>query len=235
MFSERKKAMTAAQSDPSATEGIIEEDLTVPARDGFAIPVRTYKPRAPPSDGSPLVVFIHGGGFCIGGLEGEEFNCRQFVKRLGCVCVNVDYRLAPEHPFPTPVLDGWDAVKWAAANASELGANPSKGFIVGGTSAGGNIAAVIGHLARDERLSPPITGLSLLIPVVTDHNLKNIDKEYAKEITSYEQNKDAPVLSLQSVELFMCKFAPPTLLRLSLTLSNSELQGRSNVTSLQPF
>jgi acetyl esterase/lipase len=234
-YSEKKRAMTAAQSDSSATEGIKEEDFTVPARDGFAIPVRTYKPKSPPADGSPLVVFIHGGGFAIGGLEGEELNCRLFVKQLGCVCVNVDYRLAPEHPFPTPVFDSWDAVKWAAAHASELGANPSKGFIVGGTSAGGNISAVIGHLARDEKLSPPITGLSLLIPAVADHTLKHVDEEYAKEIKSYEQNKDAPILSLQSVELFMCKCAQCPLCILLLTLGGSELQTRSYFTSFQPL
>jgi acetyl esterase/lipase len=203
MLFERKKAMTAAQSDASATAGIKEEDFTIPARDGFPIPIRTYKPESPPAGGSPLVVFIHGGGFVIGGLEGEELNCRLFVQKLGCVCVNVDYRLAPEYPFPTPVQDGWDAVKWAAANASKLGADPSKGFIVGGTSAGGNIAAVAGHLARDEKLSPPVTGLALLIPALADHTLKNIDEKYAKEIISYEQNKDAPVLPMKSVELFM--------------------------------
>lgn len=55
---------------------------------------------------------LHGGGFCLGGLENEELNCRNFAEKLGAVCVNVDYRLAPEHPFPAAVDDSWDALKW---------------------------------------------------------------------------------------------------------------------------
>jgi acetyl esterase/lipase len=203
MMYERKKALTAAQSD--GAEGVVEEDLTIPARDGFPIPIRTYKPTSPPSSGSPLVVMYHGGGFAIGGLEGEELNCRLFVQELGCVCVNVDYRLAPENPFPTPVQDGWDALKWAAKNYGKLGADPSKGFIVGGTSAGGNISAVMGHLARDEKLQPPLTGLALLIPALLDHTMEHVEPKYKKEIGSYEQNKDAPILNLKAIELFMGK------------------------------
>ena len=55
---------------------------------------------------------LHGGGWCLGGLENEELNCRNFAQQLGCVCLNVDYRLAPEHPFPAAVNDSWDALKW---------------------------------------------------------------------------------------------------------------------------
>ena len=74
--------------------------------------------------------------------------------------MNVDYRLAPEAPFPAAPNDAWDALTWAAANAKEvLGADPSKGFIVCGTSAGGNLTDVVAHLARDEKLNPPLTGL----------------------------------------------------------------------------
>lgn len=203
LLSDRKKALTAAQGGAHGVENVIEEDSTVSAQDGYAIPIRTYRPTVPSTDGRPLIIFIHGGGFVLGGLENEELNCRLFVQKLGAVCVNVDYRLAPEHPFPAPVLDSWAVVKWAATNAKALGADLSKGFIVGGTSAGGNISAVIGHLARDEALSPPLTGLALLIPALTDHTLQDIDKEYADQIISYEQNKDAPVLSMKSVELFM--------------------------------
>jgi acetyl esterase/lipase len=233
MLFDRKKAMTAAASDSSLTQGVKEEDITVPARDGYNIPVRTYKPESPPAGGSPLIVFYHGGGFVIGGLEGEELNCRLFVQKFGCVCVNVDYRLAPEHPFPTPVLDSWDVTKWAAANASKLGADPSKGFIVGGTSAGGNISAVIGHLARDEKLSPPLTGIALLIPAVTDHRLENIDEEYKKEIISYEQNRDAPILPMKSVELFMGTIIWEHLFTCHVAnCTNRQLQTRPKIASI---
>lgn len=93
-------------------EDVKEEDITVSARDGYPIPVRIYKPTPPPASGSPLVVFYHGGGFALGGLENEELNCRNFAQKLGCTCVNVDYRLAPEHPFPAAAEDSWDATKW---------------------------------------------------------------------------------------------------------------------------
>lgn len=111
MLSERKVTMTAAQGGDTVV-GVTEEDLTAPARDGYEIPVRIYRPEKAPAGGSPLIVFYHGGGFVIGGLENEVLNCRNFTNKFGAVCVNVDYRLAPEHPFPTPVNDSWDACKW---------------------------------------------------------------------------------------------------------------------------
>jgi len=82
--------------------------------------------------------------------------------------VNVGYRLAPEHKFPTAQTDCWDAVKWLAAHASELGADPTKGFIVGGISAGGTTSAVVSVLAAEEKLSPPITGQWLCAPSLMD-------------------------------------------------------------------
>jgi acetyl esterase/lipase len=207
MLVERKKAMTAAQSGPGVPADVAEEDTTIPARDGYKIPIRIYRPKAsPPASGSPLIVFLHGGGFCLGGLENEELNCRLFVQRFGAVAVNVDYRLAPEHPFPTPTRDSWDAVKWVAANAEKIGANPSKGFIVGGTSAGANQAIAISLLARDEKLSPPLTGVAALIPPVMDHEA--IPDEYKDEVISYKQNENAPILGLKAVEMFMSNYKP---------------------------
>jgi len=108
------------------------------------------------------------------------------------------------------LLRSWDATKWAAANASKIGADPSKGFIVGGTSAGGNIAAVVSHLARDEKLSPPLTGVCLLIPALADHSLKEFPEEYKHEIVSYKQNADAPILGQKSVDMFMDAYKPDT-------------------------
>jgi acetyl esterase/lipase len=94
----------------------------------------------------------------------------------------------------------------AAANAKKLGANPKKGFIIGGTSAGGNISAVLGLLARDEHLSPPLTGLCLLVPAVMDFNA--IPEEYKSEVISYQQNKDAPILGLAHVQKLMQIYKP---------------------------
>lgn len=145
------------------------------------------------SGGSPLAVIYHGGGWCIGGLENEELLCRLITSRLGFVSVNVDYRLAPEYQFPIPVEDCHDATKWAAANASSLGADPSKGFIISGTSAGGNMVAGVSHICRDEGLQPAITGCHLMIPALCFH--KYVPEKYKKDYRSWEQNKDAEILS----------------------------------------
>ena len=89
----------------------VEEDRQIPVRDGSSITVRIHSPKSPPKDGSPVFVVYHGGGFVLGGLDNEALLCRKFTE-LGGVAVNVDYRLAPEYPFPTPVNDAYDALKW---------------------------------------------------------------------------------------------------------------------------
>lgn len=105
-----QRSIAAAQDGDTA--GVVQEDTTAPARDGYKIPVRIYRPEKSPAGGSPLIVFYHGGGFALGDLELEELNCRNFTREFGAVVVNVDYRLAPEYPFPTPINDSWDACKW---------------------------------------------------------------------------------------------------------------------------
>lgn len=106
---ERKREMTALLLKDAS--GVEKRDLTVPARDGYQIPIRVYKPEGI-SSGVPLVQFTHGGGFCLGGLENEELLCHTFAKENGVVAVNVDYRLAPENVFPVAINDAWDVTKW---------------------------------------------------------------------------------------------------------------------------
>ena len=89
-----------------------EKDYTVPTRERAEIKVRLYTPNVDPGDGHPLFVMLHGGGYCLGGLDTEEITCRLLCLRLKVVVLNVDYRLAPEHPFPTGLNDSYDAVKW---------------------------------------------------------------------------------------------------------------------------
>ncbi|OCL04974.1 hypothetical protein AOQ84DRAFT_105538 [Glonium stellatum] len=206
----RRETLQAARGTADSA-GVIERDLSIPVRDGTRIRARSYSPEAADAGGRkeserPLVVMLHGGGFCIGTLELEETNCRLFAKEHGCVVVSAEYRKAPENPFPVPVEDAWDAVQWAASNASSLSANPSVGFIVGGTSAGGNLSAAIGLLARDLPLSPPLTGLLLIIPAVTD--FRAIPARFAPLIASYEQNRDAPILDQKAVDTFMTNYNP---------------------------
>ncbi|CAN9152289.1 unnamed protein product [Alternaria alternata] len=145
---------------PGPIPDLVQESLhDVPTRDGASIRVKVYQSVAgPPEDGSPLIMMYHEGGWSMGDLTDEDLNCRMFARDLRAVCVNVEYRLAPEHKFPTGVHDCYDALLWSLKNSATLNATPSRGLLVGGASAGGNIAAVLALLARDEKLSPPITG-----------------------------------------------------------------------------
>lgn len=172
-----------------------EQDIQIPARDGTTIPARTYTPvdkiTAPPK-GRPLYVAYHEGGWALGDLTDEDMNCRLYARDLGAVCVNVDYRLAPEHQFPVGIKDCWDALQWIAKHAYDLGANPKAGFIIGGASAGGNISAVLAHLARDEKLDPPLTGHHLVCPALLPPAY--VPEKYKHLYISYTENDHDPVL-----------------------------------------
>jgi acetyl esterase/lipase len=148
----------------------------------------------------------HGGGFTIGSPEGEERSCRNFVQALGAVCISAAYQLAPEHPFPGAPKSAWDSLRWAAANAKSFGADPSLGFVVGGTSAGGNLSAVLAHLARDEKLSPPLTGQYLSIPALLPPAV--VPEKYKEFYLSSTQNENAPVLPKGAIDMFMAAYKP---------------------------
>lgn len=175
--------------------------------DGTELRVRVYQPAEPPSDGSPLVVMYHGGGFCIGMPEGEEQTCRNLVQAFGVVCFSMQYRLAPQWKFPYAITDSWDALKWAAKNGKSFGADLGKGFVIGGTSAGANITAVLAHLARDEGLEPKLTGQYLAIPPVGNSE-GAIPEKYLDRWLSYEQNTKVPVLPVTAIDMFMRGYQP---------------------------
>ncbi|KAL4783538.1 AB hydrolase superfamily protein B1A11.02 [Aspergillus varians] len=201
--------MIAVARSVKPNPNVIETDRRVTVRDGSSIPVRLHSPRNPPAGGSPIFVMLHSGGYCIGGLNNRLQDCRMFVEKWGFVVVNIDYRLAPEHPFPTAVHDVFDVVKWTAANYEKIGANPSAGFIVGGNSTGATLGAVIALLARDEGLSPPLTGQLLSIPSVVDPSA--VPNEYKDEYLSREQNADAPYYLNQLNAVFQAAYkANPT-------------------------
>ncbi|KAH8635011.1 hypothetical protein IG631_10411 [Alternaria alternata] len=179
---------------PGPIPDLVQESLhDVPTRDGASIRVKVYQPVAgPPEDGSPLIMMYHEGGWSMGDLTDEDLNCRMFARDLRAVCVNVEYRLAPEHKFPTGVHDCYDALLWSLKNSATLNATPSRGLLVGGASAGGNIAAVLALLARDEKLSPPITGQYLCVPVLLPDT--NVPPSLASLYLSRTQSTNDPVL-----------------------------------------
>lgn len=175
-------------------EEVDESEHLVPVRDGFKVRVRIYVPRKKPAEGSPLIVGLHEGGWTRGDLSDEDQNCRLFARDLDAVCVNVEYRLAPEHPFPVGVNDCYDVVKWCASTAPStiLPADPRQGFIVGGASAGGNMSAVISQLGRDDGLSPPITGQYLCVPALLSANV--VPEKWKSEYRSRMESKEDPIL-----------------------------------------
>jgi acetyl esterase len=139
------------------------EDITLPGGDGQPRPARLY---APGHSALPVLLYLHGGGFVIGGLETHDSLCRQLALRSGVTVVALDYRLAPEHPFPAAVDDCWAAMKALAAAPTDLGLRPGP-IAVGGDSAGGTLAAVCALHARDIGLR---LALQLLItPGTTAH------------------------------------------------------------------
>jgi acetyl esterase len=140
------------------------EGLELPGPAG-AIPTRLYVPRGPVQRPRPLLVYYHGGGWVIGDLDTHDGLCRFLATHADVVVLSVDYRLAPEHPFPAAVEDALAAFEWASAHTGEIGADPAR-IAVGGDSAGGNLAAAVSLLARDG--DGPRPAMQLLIYPVTD-------------------------------------------------------------------
>jgi acetyl esterase len=144
------------------------QDLHIPAADGTPLPARLYGPVEPAHAGHlPVLLYLHGGGFCIGGLDTHDNLCRQLAARSGGAVLALDYRLAPEHPFPTAVDDAWAALRWLASEqARRLGLDSGR-IAVGGDSAGGTLAAVSAIHARDIGL--PLALQLLITPGTTAH------------------------------------------------------------------
>ena len=143
------------------------EDFAIPMRDGAMVPARLYAPAAfstseapfaPASSDRlpvallPVLVYFHGGGFTVGSIATHDILCRVLCARSGCAVVSVDYRLAPEHKFPTASNDAWDAVQYIAQHGAALGLDYRR-MALGGDSAGGTLAAACALMARDIGLS----------------------------------------------------------------------------------
>ena len=149
---------------------------------GISIPIRIY--RAPHLVGAldlPLVIFFHGGGWVIGDLDTHDELCREISARVDAIVIAVEYRLAPEHHFPTAIDDSLWATRWIATHARELGGDPSRMALVG-DSAGGNIAAVVSAESRgDDRLGVMLQ--VLIYPVVDNRS----ELERTRSVVEYGQ------------------------------------------------
>ncbi|HEY2333442.1 MAG TPA: alpha/beta hydrolase [Solirubrobacterales bacterium] len=140
------------------------ESLAIPGPGG-EMPARLYVALGTPRPPQPLLVYYHGGGWVIGDLDTHDGLCRFLAEHSGCRVLSVDYRLAPEHPFPAPVEDTVAAFAWAHEQAAQLGADPDR-IAVGGDSAGGNLATALCLQLRDS--GGPMPAMQLLLYPVTD-------------------------------------------------------------------
>ena len=182
------------------------EDLSITAPNSD-IPIRLYWPRQ--KEKLSVLVFYHGGGFAYGNLDTHDNLCRKLAKITDHLVVAVDYRLAPEHPYPAAIDDGYSALQWVADNIKQYQGNPGK-ISIAGESAGGNVAAVVAMMARD-RSGPTIHHQVLLYPMLeADHfesgsyhdlatgfmlttaSTKSFWRAYAGELTDWKEPYFSP-------------------------------------------
>jgi acetyl esterase len=170
-------------------------DHRAPGRGGD-IPVRLYVPHAAETPG-PLLVYFHGGGWVQGSIATHDASCRLLAHFSGVRVLSVDYRLAPEHPYPAAVEDAISAYAYAADHAATLGADPAR-LAVGGDSAGGNLAAVTALAARDDERLPDVAFQLLLYPVT----------DVVEQSASYATFPDGFLLTASGMEWFISKYLP---------------------------
>lgn len=140
--------------------GITIEERNVPGSDGAPdVPVIIFSPSGKPQN-APGLLYIHGGGFIMCSAKMFSADCERMVENVGCVIVSVDYRLAPENPFPAALDDCYAALRWMFASAQELGVDPTR-IAIGGESAGAGLTAAVALLARDRKEIKPTFQLLL--------------------------------------------------------------------------
>ena len=160
---------------------------------GGPIPLRLYRP----SEGVlPAFVFFHGGGWVVGDLDTHDVVCRQIARDAGAVVIAVDYRLAPENPFPAASDDAWSAVTWIEAHADQLGIDAAC-IAVGGDSAGGGLAAVVALMARDSRKLR--LALQVLVYPVVDLRAESV---------SYSKYAEGYLLTRAAMKWYIAQYAP---------------------------
>jgi acetyl esterase len=180
-----------------AAPDVAEAKLMLASGPAGPIVMRAYRPSGPAKDEVlPALVFFHGGGWVIGDLDTHDVFCRQLANGARCAVFSVDYRLAPEAPFPAAVEDCVAATRDVCGRAKELCIDPNR-VAVGGDSAGGNLAAVVSLIARDEG-SPKIC-FQLLIYPATDLRARH---------PSHQRNGEGYLLTKHTIRYFMEHYAP---------------------------
>jgi acetyl esterase len=176
-----------------APAAVTTTEYAIPGEDGRTIAARRYRP-AGGNEPLPLLVFFHGGGWTVGDLDCYDSLCRLLADRADCAVLSVDYRLAPEHPFPAAVHDAYEATRWAALHAEELGIDATR-IAVGGDSAGGNLAAVTALLSRD-REAPRLVFQLLIYPATDQRSERPSQRQFGRGY----------LLDLESIRYFQDKY-----------------------------
>jgi acetyl esterase len=195
MSPEQARALSGlmgAMDQPPEVAAVEDRVIAGPACD---LAVRIYTPDAPAP--RPVVAFFHGGGFVICSVDTHDGLARRLANAIGAVVVSVEYRLAPECRFPGPAEDCYAATVWAHEHAVELGGDPAR-LIVAGDSAGGNLAAVVTHMARDLG-APPIACQALIYPVI----------DAACDAPSYTENAEGYFLTASGMRWFWAHYLGP--------------------------
>ncbi len=187
---ERQRLTLLPEKPPVA----VTYQLSIPSDYG-PIPARFYR-ATKDKKSCPLLVYFHGGGFMVGSLALYDTACRRLAVAGNCAVLSVDYRLAPETPFPGAVLDAYAATRWASDNAELLNIEPAK-IAVGGDSAGGNLAAVVAQMAKDSKEFA--VALQVLIYPMTDQS---------REYQSYQRNAKGYMLTTAALHWFMDNYVP---------------------------
>ncbi|MDR7303968.1 alpha/beta hydrolase [Haloactinomyces albus] len=163
------------------------------AEDGFSVPIRVLVPHDQPRG---LILYFHGGGWVIGAIDEFDTLGRRLAQRTGCAVALVDYRLAPEHRYPTAVRDAWASVQWADEHLEQL-AGSRLPLIVSGDSSGGNLAAVVAHRAHEQ--GGPDISLQVLVYPVTDHDMTT---------SSYTDPENQLMLERDTMAMFWDHYVP---------------------------
>ena len=189
-----RKAFSSLGPEAAVQQVESVEDRSIPAAAGD-IAVRIYRPSGSTREESlPVLVYFHGGGFVLCDLDSHDGTCRSLANGAGCMVVSVDYRLAPESPFPAAPEDCYAATQWAARNAASIGGDAAR-IAIGGDSAGGNLTAAVTLMAR-ERGGPALAHQLLIYPV-TDN---------AFDTTSYRDNAEGYFLTRDMMKWFWAHY-----------------------------
>lgn len=191
-----REKFRALRPPPEMLPQLRVEERTIGYGDLTDIPARIYWPPVEQHDNLPVLVYYHGGGWAIGDLDTHDHVARAHAVGAEAIVVSVDYRLAPEHPFPAGVEDAWAALRWVGDHAAELGGDPTR-IAVAGDSAGGNLSAVMALRARDAG-GPPLVFQLLWYPVAIG-DIK---------APSFIENADAYILNRDVTNAFLTWYLP---------------------------